>query len=346
MSENSRLNQTREAMQDKPARTPKEADFSGKAVTGTVLKESIEHPATIYPLACSALALGWTVMIAASPVSIGLSFGLAFVGASSFVYNYVVKGPERVALHIAEMREARRGQSIDHLGDLVATCERAGLHEGAKEASELGTAFIQLMRFFDERKQDVTTEKFRQLADDSFKQGIATIEHALATHKAMAAINVRALQDEVSSWQKELKRLDPESSRAKALSKQVESHQRRLELHSRGMDKLTQLLADSNEIESALQSTYVELVDLGNEDMQDFLREDSSASSRLRNAVDVARRVEQRLRGGEDAEFEAKKNKYLDLQEQTTENIEMDAASRLEQDTKMAAADDAQSIQQ
>jgi len=47
----------------KPAlgKMPSAEDFKGEAVQKAVLKETLEHPATIYPAAGSALALGWTL---------------------------------------------------------------------------------------------------------------------------------------------------------------------------------------------------------------------------------------------------------------------------------------------
>ena len=86
---------SRDAPTQQPGKKPQAEDFTGAAVDKAILKETLEHPATIYPAAGSALAVAWTVMVAASPTSVAFALGCAFVGASAFIYNYVIKGPDR-----------------------------------------------------------------------------------------------------------------------------------------------------------------------------------------------------------------------------------------------------------
>src|SRR5262249_48226835 len=118
------------ASQKQSVQTPKPEDFTGAAVERAVLKESLQHPATIYPLAASALALSWTVIVAPSPVSLGLMLGLAFTSASSFVYNYVVKGPERAQNYVNRLRELRRKCEVQSLDQLTVSFNRVGFGDG------------------------------------------------------------------------------------------------------------------------------------------------------------------------------------------------------------------------
>src|SRR5277367_2715327 len=103
------------APKQEPGKMPGPDDFKGEAVAKAVLKETLEHPATIYPAAGSALALGWTFIIAASPTSVAITLGCAFLSASAFIYNYVVKGPDFAAAHIAKLRELRKTQRLAQL---------------------------------------------------------------------------------------------------------------------------------------------------------------------------------------------------------------------------------------
>ena len=107
--------QSRDAPKQTLDKAPVPDDFKGDAVAKAVLKETLEHPATIYPAAGSALALGWTVIIAASPTSVAITLGCAFVSASAFIYNYIVKGPDFAAAHIAKLRELRKAHKLAEL---------------------------------------------------------------------------------------------------------------------------------------------------------------------------------------------------------------------------------------
>lgn len=110
--------------------------------------------------------------------------------------------------------------------------------------------------------------------------------------------------------------MDDSHPSSKALDAQIESNARQLALYTEQQSELTQLFAQVNDIETALQSTYVELVGLQNRSLSASLTEDGGAATRLKTAVDVARRVEQRLRG-DDKEDQAKRDKYLKAYQQT-----------------------------
>ncbi|MBX9691597.1 MAG: hypothetical protein K2Z81_04375, partial [Cyanobacteria bacterium] len=82
---------------------PTADDFRTQAVEKAVLNESLKNPATIYPLCASILGTIWSVA-QTSELSVAVSLGLAFVSASAFIYNFVVKGPEKAANHVAKLR--------------------------------------------------------------------------------------------------------------------------------------------------------------------------------------------------------------------------------------------------
>jgi hypothetical protein len=301
----------------KLARPPAPEDFTGGAVTRHVLKESIEHPATIYPLAGAGLGLAWTLVIAASPASIGVSLGLAFVGASSFLYNFVVQGPEKATAYISRLRELRRTFQVEALEKLAVEADGVGLTPVAKEARELATAYQQLQDYLKQTTQLASVDRFSGLAEDSLRQGMHTLQQALAVFRAVDSIDIGTLQKELHYWQIQLPRLKPDSAEVRALKQQIDSHQRRINLYNQSQEKLSELIAESNEIETALQTTYLELVDFGNQNLDDFLKENGSAMNRLNQAVEAAKKVEDRLKGTEDPEEAARRAKYIQISEQS-----------------------------
>jgi hypothetical protein len=294
---------------------PGPEDFKGEAVAKAVLKETLEHPATIYPAAGSALALGWTFIIAASPTSVAITLGCAFVSASAFIYNYVVKGPDFAAAHIAKLRELRKTQRLAQLDLFEQECRSAGLTEGAKESKELKAAYENLTAYLKTHKDGASVERFQVLAEDTLQQGVSVLQQTLAIFTAVQSIDVTTLQKEIAGWRQQRTALTDGSPKAQAFDLQIDAHMKQIELYNKRENDLAQLFAQVNEIESALQSTYLELVDLGSQNPNKFLTDDSGAASRLQTAVDVARRVEQRLRG-EDAEDEEKRKKYIQAYQQ------------------------------
>jgi hypothetical protein len=303
------------APKQEPGKMPGPDDFKSEAVAKAVLKETLEHPATIYPAAGSALALGWTFIIAASPTSVAITLGCAFVSASAFIYNYVVKGPDFAAAHIAKLRELRKAQRLAQLDLFEQECLSAGLTEGEKESKELKAAYENLTAYLKTHKDGVSVERFQVLAEDTLQQGVSVLQQALAIFTAVQSIDVTTLQREIEGWRRQRTALTDGSPKAKALDLQIDAHMKQIELYNKRENDLAQLFAQVNEIESALQSTYLELVDLGSRNSSKFLAADSDAASRLQTAVDVARRVEQRLRG-EDSEDEEKKKKYIQAYQQ------------------------------
>jgi hypothetical protein len=209
-----------------------------------------------------------------------------------------------------KLQKAYKAHVHVELETIVTDSQNMGFAEGLKEAGELATDFGNLMAYLEDRP---AVERFRILAEATFIEGVRILQQAVAVYRAIVSIDVEVLKREVESWRLERAGLAAESGRAKALDRQIDSHDQRIALYDLRQDTLDELIARVNEIETALQTTYLELVELGNLDPTSLLRDDGGASSRLKTAVESARRVEARLRGrGENSEDEvAKRMKYI-----------------------------------
>ena len=310
-------NTSRDAPTQQTGKKPKAEDFTGEAVSKAVLKETLEHPATIYPAAGSALAVAWTVMVAASPTSIAFALGCAFVGASAFIYNYVIKGPDRATAYVTKLRELRRSHSLIEIEQFALDCSRNGLVEGARGARELKSAYVSLTDYLNSHKEGIAADRFGVLAEDTFQEGVSILQKALAIYQAIEATDSGVLQKDLDRLKRQRASLDPKSQLVKSIDIQIEAAQHRIDLEAQQQNQLAQLFAQSSEIEAALQSTYLELVDMQSHNQLGALNEDGGAATRLKSAVDVARSVERKLRG-DDSESQAKRNRYLQAYENST----------------------------
>ena len=293
---------------------PGDDDFNGASVARKVRNECLSHPFTVFPFVGSALAVFWSVLFNADPVSIGVIIAGIAIGIIGFAYNYIVDGERRVDVHMQKLLAAVKQHVHIELDNLRQESEELGFAEGVKEANELATDYANLIGYLEKRPQE---QQFRILAEKTFKEGVSILAQAVAVYRAAVSIDIEVLKEEVATWREERKGLDDSNARAKSLDRQIDSHDQRIALFDSRQETLDELVAQVNEIEGALQKTYLELVELGDQDATKLLHQDGGAAKRLESAVRAARRVEEKLRGGTSPEDAARRAEYVRLGEES-----------------------------
>ena len=76
--------QVRPAGQPPVGRKPTAEDFTPRAVQRAVLRDTLQHPATILPGALATVAALWSVAIDLSPASLLAVLGFGFVSAAAW----------------------------------------------------------------------------------------------------------------------------------------------------------------------------------------------------------------------------------------------------------------------
>lgn len=283
---------------DEPARDkrPSADDFTPEAVRREVFQQTLQHPATVLPLAVGLVAGLWSAVIGVSEPSLALMLASGFVATSAWIVNFFVRGEDRAARHVRELRERRAAIHHKEGSEIVELCERAGFAEGAKEARDLQAAFAKLRAFLDKQGaegENLSVDRFRVLAEDSHQDGVRILRRALSIHEALGSIDVRVLVQERDAWLASRAGL-PDSERA-ALDRRIESHTKRVDLFRERERVLPLLLAEANEIETALENAHLAAVDLVGEGARAPF-ENGRPATELEAAVQAARRVEERLR--------------------------------------------------
>jgi hypothetical protein len=262
----------------------------------------LQHPATILPGALAAVAALWSLAIELSPASLLAMLGFAFASATAWVINYVGRGDTLAARHIQTLRTRRVECIRREVETLGLDCQRAGFHDGAKEARELTAAYQKLNSVLLEPqrgRESASDERFRVLAEDTYRHGVFLLRQALALFQALHRIEVNTLEEEHQAWIRQQQRT-PSAS----LERNIEAHGKRLERYRKRAEELHELMAQVNELETALETAYLEMVDLSGHPTRPIVF-DRGAAARLQTAVAAARRVEQRLRGLEHADTPA-----------------------------------------
>ena len=276
-------------------RKPTAEDFTPRAVQRAVLRDSLQHPATILPAALTAVAALWSVTIDLSPASLLATLGLGFISAAAWVINYIGRGDTLVEQHIQKLRALRDEHERREVDELALACHQAGFVAGAKEAQELNNAYHKLRQFLIEQRADegdASSERFRVLAEETYRHGITILRRALHLFQALQRVDVVTLEHERQAW---IGQRRPEGT-TESLERNIEAHTKRLERYRQREEELHALIAQLNELETALETSHLEVVDLVGHatSSRPFA---SDAASHLERAVAAARRVEQRLRG-------------------------------------------------
>jgi hypothetical protein len=271
-------------------------DFNSGKVARAVQIECLTHIATIIPFAVSLVALFWTFLIAASMGSVALFFAGIFTGTSAYIWNYFVNGENRVNAHYAKLMAERRSLKITEFQDFIRNSESDNFDRGADEGRELLKVFNELMTYIAKSKRATALNGFRFRAEAAFEQGCSVLEHAYEVFKALHTVDVKTIQAAVTALEEELKGLTDDDDKAMQ-NRQIEAHRKQLDFYHKKEKQLKELLTLVDEIEAALQTTYLGLLELGSEDPIAFLSEDGDAAKQLVSAFEAAQRVEARLRG-------------------------------------------------
>jgi hypothetical protein len=245
----------------------------------------------------------WSVAIDLSPASLLAMLGFGFVSGAAWVINYIGRGDKLVSQHIQKLRALRVAHERREVEDLTLACRDAGFSAGAKEAQELTEAYHKLRHFLVEQRagqEHASGERFGVLAQETYRHGVVILRRALNLFQALQRVDVGTLEQERKSW---IRQREQEGA-SESLERNIEAHTKRLDRYRRREEELHDLIAQLNELETALETTYLEVVDFVGHAASGRVF-DSGAAAHLERAVEAARRVEQRLRGFGDEDTRA-----------------------------------------
>ena len=290
-----------------PSQVPGPEDFTRKAIYRAVLKDTVQHPLTIFPAAASALGGLYMGLFGLDPTSLAVALGGALLGAGAWVFNYYIRGEALAEKRVAKLRAQREEHRHAQVASLETEWQKVGWPEGAQQARELREAHHKLEDYLRGRldaegpgartaDRGLSVQRLMVLADDTYREGAVILGAALDTYRALSLVDYDKLQAELAAWEEELQTVrlaGAEAARVESLETRIASHQRRMQLFRQRVESVDRMLAESEALEAALESTYLEAVDLKS---PDALLGHGQAASALERAVSAARRVEERLR--------------------------------------------------
>ncbi len=287
--------------QDTATTIPGTEEFSPREVNRAVLTETLQHPLTILPVAAAAVGGLYMGLLGPDAASFTATFGSLLVAGGAWIFNYFIRGEALAERYVRKLRQKRESMRREELKSLESEWATAGHDEGVLQARELRQAYQKLEELLRSRSADASglNQRMMILAEDTYREGVGILRQALEAHRALRLVDRAKLERELFEWRAELGQLRRSSSgsaaetRGAGLDTRIAAHERRLRLIAAQEKSVEQLLAQSETLEAALESAYLEAVDLQN---PEALFRRGHAAEELERAVTAARRVEERLR--------------------------------------------------
>ena len=163
--------------------------------------------------------------------------GFGFVSAAAWVINYVGRGDTLAVQHIQKLRALRADYERHEVEELTLACQRAGFSAGTKEVQDLTAAYRKLHQFLVEQQADqgqTSGERFRVLAEDTYRHGIAILHRALNLFKALQGVDVDTLEQERQAWIRQREQEGPSES----LERNIEACTKRLDRYRQRAEEL------------------------------------------------------------------------------------------------------------
>lgn len=279
-------------------------DLSEEALHKKMKSEAIQHPTTLLPAAASILSAMYMGLINFNETAFAIAVGSGLATLASYIFHYLIRGDKLKDEYLKRLGEKRRVIKEKKVVNIEVDCRKARFDEGRVAAKELKEAYMRFKQFLDEKSgtsRHRSAQRFMQLAEDNYDQGVSFLQKALSIHKVVTEMDERKLRKELRSWEDEVKLREQEIRQegdrshlvVKALQERIKSHKRRLKLFAERNESIQHLLAQVEVLEATLDSAYLELIDVFE---GDHLVKQENVASNLERAFTAARIVEDRMR--------------------------------------------------
>ncbi len=293
----------RSAAKDSPRR-PSAKDFSAGAVERAVWAEALQHPLTLFPGAGAILGALYMGLINLSQTSFAFTLASGLLGLGSLVFNYFVRGESLARKHIERLKQRRLAYREEEADEVLNQCRDMGFEDGARAVGELKEAYLKLRELLSKRLENGGSgvQRFLVMAEDCYHEGLSLLSTATASFQVLNGVDPHKLASDKRAWEAQATAIETsidqgDSRRAgelEAVRARIESFERRLDLYRKRFSDHERLMAQCELLESALETAYMEVLDLlGDEHL--FRKADPA--NKLERAVAAARSVEDRLRG-------------------------------------------------
>jgi hypothetical protein len=218
----------------------KPTDFSPRAVSRAVLRETLQKPYVLYPVAVGILGGVAAAVIAPTAVFIGAAALGGVVGLGSWAIDYGIRRDKHAADYLKRMQEALAGRVDQTIEALRAEMGQLKFEPGLTQLAHLKqkyAAFEALLR----RKlnpQEMTYSRYLGITEQVFLAGLDNLGRTADTLKGLSVIDAKHIAGRI-------KHLQNDGIESKAQDAEIATLKERHGLMQAQQERIHQLLAEN-----------------------------------------------------------------------------------------------------
>ena len=235
--------------------TPSLRDFSRRAVDKAVLRESLSHPLTTYPLALAFLG-GLAALLFGSPVFAGVALGGLFTSAASGIVNLFFRNRALSDRYLTRLRRAQEKHEAEVLQSLKGELEQcrdlgAVQKQAAHGLEQFDRARDKFQNVRDLLESKITTgelaySRFISTAQQVYLSVLDNLKQAAAVMRSAGTIDPAYVS-------RRLKELHQEQGQG--TTQEQETLEERLQLLKDQLAQVERLLAANEKAMTSLENT-------------------------------------------------------------------------------------------
>ena len=222
------------------AAPPRHTDFSPRAVSRAVLRETLQKPYVLYPVAVGILGGVAAAVIAPTALFVGAAALGGVVGIGSWLVDYGVRREKHAADYLRRVQEALAGRVDDTIEALRGEMGQLKFQPGLTQLAHLKQkyqAFEALLR----RKLDpreMTYSRYLGITEQVFLAGLDNLSRTADTLKGLSVIDPKHISGRI-------RHLQTDGIESKAQDAEIATLQERYGLLQAQQERVHQLLAEN-----------------------------------------------------------------------------------------------------
>ena len=239
------------------AKEPVVLDFSPSAIRRQVVREAIQKPYVLYPIATAILGGVAVLLLGPSTLFLGAAVAGSLIGVGAWLIDTTLRKEKHVASHLSRLRQVLAERVTDSIHNLERDLKAVGSREGLDQLVRLQakyTTFEELLRS-KLNKNELTYDRYLGMTEQVYLAGLDNLNSIAAIKKSISAMNL----DHIRKRGRELTRLaNPNSAEKKELAALKERHQ----LRKSQEEKVSILLSQNEEAMTTMDRLMAALAEM------------------------------------------------------------------------------------
>jgi len=227
------------------------ADFSKPSVEKAVFKDTITHPASVYPASITILG-GIGFALFQSPIALAAAGAGLAVGIGGWLFNHYYRRDYFSRKYMEQLHAQLRQETIRRLESLELDLKNSGCILGVRQLPRLGAKFQNFTEILESKldKTEMTYGRYLGLAEQVYLGALDNLQEVASMTKSLSSMDA----DYIHVRLKELAR-DKSSD---AREEEATLHER-LDLLKKTQDDIQDLISDNESAMTSLDKTTTEL---------------------------------------------------------------------------------------